>query len=109
MILNCIAPPLVIENPSTDLVSYISAPLVTISRMTSVVFGATLQTPIMIQARNVATMSFPAVLTRFTLVLASFTSIAKDLVHEEEVALKFVKAVRFYLFCLCLPLPAYSE
>jgi hypothetical protein len=102
MNLNCVAPPLVIENPSTDLVSYTSAPLVTISRMTSVVFGATLQTPIMIQARNVATMSSPAILTRFTLVLAPFTNLAKVLDDEEEVSLKIEEAVRFFLRVRCV-------
>ncbi|KAL3809195.1 hypothetical protein ACHAXA_008411, partial [Cyclostephanos tholiformis] len=86
--LNCVAPPLINENPSTAPASYASAPLVI-----SVSFLATRRMPIMIQGGTIVTISYPAILTRNALVLASFIGLDDVLGDEGGVALKAEEAI----------------
>ena len=91
-------------NPLIDPASYAPAPLIAIPKMISVIFGATRRTPFIIRGGNEVTISSPVIPMRFALVLALFTSLAKVLDDEEEIALKFVKAVRSFLSRLCFKL-----
>ena len=52
--------------------------------------------PIMIQGGTIVTISYPAILTRNALVLASFIGLDDVLGDEGGVALKAEEAVRFF-------------
>jgi hypothetical protein len=58
--------------------------------------------PIMIQGGTIVTISYPAILTRNALVLASFIGLDDVLGDEGGVALKAEEAVRFFFSWLHL-------
>ena len=93
---NFVAPPLIDWNlPATTHASYAAAPFVAISRMISVIIGAS-PSKIVIQGEEVATTPSPTILTRNAPDACS-ASHADAFGEEEEGALAFDDAVRSFL------------